>query len=232
MYPWRDIWFQPKKTAAWVKSSQPLYGVVLIIVLYLLVSIITRLVGPGIGLSAEGLVEDSATVSSGVQKVALLIDTWIMPVIMLFLLYLVGRYLSGQASVKNVLWVMVWSQLPIILLSVIALALQFAGIDTTAPLLNNKIPSDINEWLINPPEPDINKHGLLYFTVSSVLALWSFQILLSGTAAVQGMTVHRAIWVVTFAMLILMLLRIPITIVLGDIGIVDLLGLQGIIDLE
>ena len=160
------------------------------------------------------------------------IDTWVMPLVLLFVLYATGRYLLGSASVKNVLWVLVWSQLPIILLTVATIGLQALGLQTWAPLFNNEISFDNGVMELNPPLLETNTHGFFYFLISTVPLLWSFQILLSGLAAVEGVTVKKAMWILTLAMIALVLIRLPLTIALGDRDLLDVLGLQGIVELK
>ena len=160
------------------------------------------------------------------------IDTWVMPLVLLFVLYAAGRYLLGSASVKNVLWVLVWSQLPIILLTVATIGLQALGLQTWAPLFNNEISFDNGVMELNPPLLETNTHGFFYFLISTVPLLWSFQILLSGLAAVEGVTVKKAMWILTLAMIALVLIRLPLTIALGDRDLLDVLGLQGIVELK
>ncbi len=190
-------------------------------------SFISARVGTAIDSEALSSVEDL----SGKHRLGRLIDTWLMPVMFLGVLYLVGRYLNGQATIKNITWVLVWSQLPVILLLIIALVLQLAGFEIHEPVFNNKISSSNGQVVIDPPQLQVNAHGFWYFLVSTLFLLWSFQILLSGTAAIQGITVKQALWWLTLAMIILMVVRLPVTLVLGDRDILDVFGLKGVVEL-
>jgi len=76
----------------------------------------------------------------------------------------------------------------------------------------------------------LNSDAVVYFVISTALLLWSFQILLSGVAAVSGVTMKRALWILTVAVIALMLIRLPITIILGDRDLMDVLGLKGILE--
>ncbi len=225
--PWVSVWFQPQKTALWVKSTQPFYGVIVVLCLYALISFISARVGAGLEVEAS----QSTEALSGKHRLGKLIDTWLMPVMFSGVLYLVGRYLKGQATFKNIAWVLVWSQLPVILMLTIALVLQMAGFEIYEPVFNNKISSANGQVLIEPPQLQVNAHGLWYFMLSTLFLLWSFQILLSGTAAIQGITVKQALWWLTLAMIILMVVRLPVTLALGDRDILDVFGLKGIVEL-
>ena len=74
--------------------------------------------------------------------------------------------------------------------------------------------------------------AVVYFLFSTVFLLWSFQILLSGLAAVEGVTLKRAMWTLTLAMIALMLIRLPVTIALADRDLMDILGLKGILEVN
>jgi len=163
------------------------------------------------------------------QRIGMAIDTWVLPVVMLFVLFWVGRYFNGSATWQNILWVLAWSQLPIIMLSVLSVAMQHFGLDVTAPLLENEVNFDTGFPVFNPPIPQINPHGVIYMLVSTIPLLWSFQILLSGLSGVQSVSMGRVMWILTVAMILLMLIRLPVTLVLGDRDLLDILGLKGIV---
>jgi len=218
------VWFQPQKTAAWAKAHQPLCGVIILLVLHVAVTMFAPYFfnGP----------EPSGESTPLAHSYGLLIDTWIMPVVLLFVLYATGRYMLGSASVKNILWVLVWSQLPIILLTIATIGLQALGLQTWAPVFNNEISFDNGGIVLTPPLLETNAHGFFYFLISTVPLLWSFQILLSGLAAVEGVTVKNAMWILMLAMIALVLIRLPLTVALGDRDLLDVLGLQGIVELK
>ncbi len=166
------------------------------------------------------------------HRFGVLVDVWVMPAVFLLVLFGVGKFLQGTAAFVNVLWVMLWSQLPVFVLSGLSIVLEAFGLQTSAPLLNNNISFDSGLMLLDPPLFDFNFHGLVYFILSSVLFLWSFQILLSALAAVQGITIKRAMWFLTVSMIALILIRLPLTLVLGDRDLLDVLGLTGIVEMR
>jgi len=100
------------------------------------------------------------------------------------------------------------------------------------PLFSNKISTEGGLLVIDPPVLQLNMDSVLFFVLSTVLLLWSFQILLSGLAAVEGVSLKRAMWILTLAMIALMLIRLPVTIALGDRDLLDILGLKGILELQ
>ena len=165
------------------------------------------------------------------EKIGLYLDIWVMPVVLLLLLYWIGSRLNGSASLKNILWVFVWSQLPVIVLSIISMPMELAGMNISEPLFANKLTTENGQLFIDPPMLQLNADGVVYFVLSTVLFLWSFQILLSGVAAVSGVTVKRALWFLTLAMIALMIARLPFTVLLGDRDLLDILGLKGILEL-
>lgn len=169
---------------------------------------------------------------SGKHRLGLHIDIWLMPVILVFVLFWVGNRLRGSATFTNILWVMLWSQLPVLLLSIISMPLEVAGMKISEPLFSNKISTEGGLLVIDPPVLQLNMDSVLFFVLSTVLLLWSFQILLSGLAAVEGVSLKRAMWILTLAMIALMLIRLPVTIALGDRDLLDILGLKGILELQ
>jgi len=128
--------------------------------------------------------------------------------------------------------VLVWSQLPIIILSLLTVVLKYLGLQTAEPLFKNEISYINGVPAFDPPIPEVNMHAAIYFLISTIPLLWSFQILLSGLAAVEGVTLKRAMWILTLAMIALMLIRLPLTIALGDRDLLDILGLNGIVELK
>jgi len=215
------VWLRPRDTATWAKNNNPLYGVLLILAIHVLVTLLL----PAIEVSA-----DSATSPlPQSHRLGVAIDTWVLPVVMLFVLHWVGKHFHGSATLKNILWVMAWSQLPIIVLSVLSFAMQYFGIDVAAPLLNNEVSFDTGIPVFDPSTPEINPHGFIYLLVSTVPLLWSFQILLSGLSGVESIPMNRVIWVLVVAMIVIMIIRLPVTLLLGDRDILDVLGLKGIV---
>lgn len=174
---------------------------------------------------------DAAPVSTA-AKIGIAIDVWIMPVMLLLVIYAVGRYLGGRATLTNVLWVLVWCQLPVIALSVVTIVMQKFGVDATAPVLHNKVSFEGGLMVLDPPTPMINASAMVYFVVSTIPLLWSFQILLSGLAAIERVTVKQAMWILTLAMIALIVLRLPVTLALGDRDVLDVFGLNGIVELQ
>lgn len=179
-----------------------------------------------------GAVEGDAEPLSGKHRLGLYIDIWLMPVVMVFVLFYVGRYLKGVASFKNIVWVIVWSQLPVIVLQLISMPMEVAGMEISDPLFSNTISTENGLLVIDPPVMQLNRDAVFYFLLSTVFLLWSFQILLSGLAAVEGVTVKRAMWIVTLAFIALMLIRLPVTIALADRDLMDILGLKGILEVQ
>ena len=222
--PWVTVWFKPQATAAWARDHRPLIGVIILLVLHVLVTLASFAVG--------GSVEAEVEPMSGKHRIGLYIDIWLMPVVFLFVLYLVGKRLQGVADFKNVLWVVVWSQLPIILMQLISMPLEIAGMQISEPLFSNKISTENGVLVIDPPVMQLNMDAVVYFLFSTVFLLWSFQILLSGLAAVEGVTLKRAMWILTLAMIALMLIRLPVTIALADRDLMDILGLKGILEVN
>lgn len=218
-----SIWFKPRKTAAWAQDNQPLCGVIVLLVLYVIITLASFAVG---GSDAE------PEPVSGKHRLGLHIDIWLMPVILVFVLFWVGNRLRGSATFTNILWVMLWSQLPVLLLSIISMPLEVAGMKISEPLFSNKISTEGGLLVIDPPVLQLNMDSVLFFVLSTVLLLWSFQILLSGLAAVEGVSLKRAMWILTLAMIALMLIRLPVTIALGDRDLLDILGLKGILELQ
>jgi len=204
--PWATVWFQPQKTALWAKNNYPLYGVLVLLALHVLVTLLAPIVGAAVAPPTESALDPMPAS----HRFGLAIDIWIMPVVLVFVLYAVGKYLNGSATLKNILWVMLWSQIPIMLLSVLTVLLQAFGWQTADPLLKNEMSFVNGQMVLEPPIPEINTHAFAYFIISTVPLLWSFQILLSGMAAVQGVTVKRAMWFLTLAVILLMLIRLPI----------------------
>lgn len=222
--PWTSVWFKPRKTAVWARDNQPLCGVIVLLVLYVLVTLAS--------FAVDGMTVSDAEPLSGKHRLGLYIDIWVMPVILLFVLFYVGRYFKGAAVFTNIVWVMLWSQLPIILMQLISMPLEIAGFAISDPLFSNKISAENGLLVIDPPVLQLNIDSVLYFFVSAVFLLWSFQILLSGLAGVEGVTVRRAMWILTVAFIALMLIRLPVTIALGDRDLLDILGLKGILEVE
>ena len=222
--PWTSVWFKPRKTAVWARDNQPLCGVIVLLVLYVLVTLAS--------FAVDGMTASDAEPLSGKHRLGLYIDIWVMPVILLFVLFYVGRYFKGAAVFTNIVWVMLWSQLPIILMQLISMPLEIAGMDSSAALFSNKISTENGQLVIDPPVMQPNAHAVLFFVISAVFFLWSFQILLSGLAAVEGVTVRRAMWILTLAMIALMVIRLPVTIALADRDLLDILGLKGILELQ
>ena len=184
------------------------------------------------GFMVGGAVEGDAEPLSGKHRLGLYIDIWLMPVVMVFVLFYVGRYLKGVASFKNIVWVIVWSQLPVIVLQLISMPMEVAGMEISDPLFSNTISTENGLLVIDPPVMQLNRDAVFYFLLSTVFLLWSFQILLSGLAAVEGVTVKRAMWIVTLAFIALMLIRLPVTIALADRDLMDILGLKGILEVQ
>lgn len=197
---------------------------VLLLVLHVAVTLLSPYFSSSTGVPAEA--------PPASHRYGVAIDIWIMPVVLMFVLYAVGRYLLGSATLKNILWVLAWSQLPIILLTVTTIGLQALGLQTSEPLLNNEISFEGGVMVLDPEIPEFNMHGLAYFLFSTVPLLWSFQILLSGLAAVEGVTIKKATMILVVAMIALMLIRLPVTIALGDRDLLDVLGLQGIVEMK
>jgi len=196
--------------------------VLLILALHVLVTLLLPMIDVGTAHTTPPKpVSDS-------RRIGIAIDTWVLPVVMLFVLLWVGKYFNGSATWKNILWVLVWSQLPIIILSVLNVAMQYFGLDTTAPIFKNEVSFDTGFPVFDPPIPEINPHGVIYLLVSTVPLLWSFQILLSGLSGVQSVTMGRVMKILMVAMILLMLIRLPVTLVLGDRDLLDVLGLKGI----
>ena len=222
--PWTSVWFKPRKTAVWARDNQPLCGVIVLLVLYVLVTLAS--------FAVDGMTASDAEPLSGKHRLGLYIDIWVMPVILLFVLFYVGRYFKGAAVFTNIVWVMLWSQLPIILMQLISMPLEIAGMDSSAALFSNKISTENGQLVIDPPVMQPNAHAVLFFVISAVFFLWSFQILLSGLAAVEEVTVRRAMWILTLAMIALMVIRLPVTIALADRDLLDILGLKGILELQ
>ena len=220
--PWVSVWFKPQKTAVWARDNQPLCGVIILLVLHVLVTVAGFVVG--------GSVETDAEPLSGKHRLGLYIDVWVMPVVLLFVLYYVGRRLQGAASFKNIVWVMLWSQLPIILLQLISMPLEISGMQISEPLFSNKISMENGLLVFDPPVLQLNIDSVWFFLLSAVFLLWSFQVLLSGLAAVEEVTVKRAMWMLTLAFVALMLIRLPVTILLADRDLLDILGLKGIVE--
>ena len=226
--PWTAIWFSPQKTAVWARDHRPLYGVLVLLLLHVVVTLI--------GFSIEG--PEAVTSQSGTSqapldvkhKLGLYLDVWVMPVVLVFVLHWIVNRFGSNASLKNILWVVVWSQLPVILLTLISLAMEMTGMRILDPLFANKLITKGGQLFIDPPILQLNTDGIIYFAISTVLFLWSFQILLSGGAAVSGVTVKRALWFLTMAMIALMLIRLPFTMILGDRDLLDILGLNGILE--
>jgi len=217
------VWFQPHNTASWAKNNRPLYGVLLILAIHVLVTLLLPIIdiGPAPATPPK-VISDS-------HRIGIAIDTWVLPIVMLFALFWVGKYFNGSATWQNILWVLAWSQLPIIILSVLSVAMQYFGLDVTAPLLENEVSFDTGFPVFNPPIPEINPHGIIYMLVSTIPLLWSFQILLSGLSGVQSVGMGRIMWILTISMILLMLIRLPVTLALGDRDLLDVLGLKGIV---
>ena len=222
--PWVSIWFKPQATAVWARDNRPLYGVIILLVLHVLVTLASFAVGGSVEVDAEPM--------SGKHRLGLYIDIWLMPVVLFFVLFYVCNRLQRGANFKSILWVLVWSQLPIILMQLISIPLEIAGMDSSAALFSNKISTENGQLVIDPPVMQPNAHAVLFFVISAVFFLWSFQILLSGLAAVEGVTVRRAMWILTLAMIALMVIRLPVTIALADRDLLDILGLKGILELQ
>ncbi len=117
-----------------------------------------------------------------------------------------------------------------ILLSLISMPMEIAGMNISEPLFANKLTAIDGQLAMDPPIPQINTDGAIYFAISTVFILWSFQILLSGVAAVTSVSIKKALWILTLAMIALMLIRLPFTIILGDRDLLDVLGLNGILE--
>lgn len=206
----------------WARDNRPLYGVVLLLVLHVVITLASFAFE-----SSESAV--SKPPLNNKEKLGLYLDIWVMPIAMIFVVHWVCNRLNAGATLKNVLWVMIWSQLPVMLLSLISIPMELAGMNISEPLMANKLTTVDGLLTIDPPTPHFNTDGVIYFVISTVLLLWSFQILLSGISGVAGVTVKKALWILTVAMILLMLIRLPVTILLGDRDILDVLGLKGIL---
>jgi len=198
-----------------------LYGVIILLIFYVLITLAGFVFG---GAEPEPV--------SGKHRLGVHIDIWLMPVILVFVLFWVGSRLRGNATLTNILWVMLWSQLPVMLLSIISMPLEIAGMKISEPLFSNKVSTEGGVLIIDPPVLQLNMDSVLFFFLSTVLLLWSFQILLSGLAAVESVNLKRAMWILTLAMIALMLIRLPVTVALGDRDLLDILGLKGILELQ
>lgn len=183
-----------------------------------------------VSFTIESPVPSSAPPLNGKQQLGVHLDIWVMPVVMLFVLYWTSKHLSGVASLTNMLWVMSWSQLPVIVLNLISIPMELSGMQIYEPLFSNKLIIENGLPLFEPAVLQLNSDAVVYFVISTALLLWSFQILLSGVAAVSGVTMKRALWILTVAVIALMLIRLPITIILGDRDLMDVLGLKGILE--
>ena len=117
-------------------------------------------------------------------------------------------------------------------MQLISMPLEIAGMQISEPLFSNKISTENGVLVIDPPVMQLNMDAVVYFLFSAVFLLWSFQILLSGLAAVEGVTLKRAMWILTLAMIALMLIRLPVTIALADRDLMDILGLKGILEVN
>jgi len=72
--------------------------------------------------------------------------------------------------------------------------------------------------------PNIKVPALLYSLVSTIFFLWSFQILLVGLSEVMRVRTGRALWILSIAMIALLILDLVVSTLFGDLSIFSLLG--------
>ena len=206
----------------WLRDHKPYYGVLIIIALTIALSIIARYIG----------VYDSAIELSQAKKIGRIIDSVFFPLLGIYVFYKVGQLLGGIASLSHIVTVLVWSQLPVLVLSALEIIATLAGLTFIGPVYLNMVAMVDDNPVFTPDKLTIDFLALAYFIISTVFYLWSFQILLTGLARVEKFTMKQAIWLVTLAAVLLMLLRLPVTFILGDLSLLDYLGLAEVIEIK
>lgn len=221
MNPWMSIWFRTRNTIAWLRDNRPLYGVVAIVVVLYVLDVLKASLGTAPAVTGP----DSAG-----NPVMAVVNAVLFPILSVALIYGVSRYFKTRATLGNVVSVTVWSLLPVIVLSALTLPLIVAAISFGPPVLTNDISVVCGVVTISPPEPQINAAALAYSIMSTAFYLWSFQILLTGMSEVMGVRMKRALWILTLAMIAMMLVQIPMSLLFGDFSILDFLGFSEFVD--
>jgi len=214
MNPWATIWFSPRKTLGAIRESRPLYGVIAILVVLIIVDSLRIYLGSASDEDAPSL---PASVFFAVRAL-------LFPAITLGVLWVINRRYRTHAGALNLLSVMTWSQLPLILLAVVAIGLILGKVDFYPPVLTNDILFECGVLKMTPPVPDIKPVALLYSLVSTVFFLWSFQILLVGLSEVMKVRMSRALWIVSMTMIAVLVLDVIMSTVFGNFSIFSFLG--------
>ncbi len=227
MNPWISIWFRPGKVASWLKQNKPLYGVVAIIAMM----IVAQYLAASVSTSAAEQPSADTEISAISGFIGFAVDAIIFPFLFVYLVYWIAARQAGEGSLGNVFSVIVWSQLPVLLVTVALFVTRLMDVRVDGPVLTNQI--EIKHGLVTliPPVPEIDPIATAWMLGSTVFYLWSFQILLVGLSAVENLRVKRVIWVITLAAVALMIARIPITMILGDRTMLELLGLSEFIEM-
>lgn len=240
--PWLHVWFRPTNVAAWLRDNKPLYGVLPIILLTIALSLFSLWYPTDDNTAFDQtpeVAEDTDTTATtdqpaGRKTPALMtaVETTLLPLIILALLYGVGRWLGGIATLSNVLSAMAWSQLPVLVLTVITLAAQFMGYAANGPILSNEINFDNGVVTLTPAQPHFNLLATVHYFVSAAFFIWSFQILLYSLAEVESVRPRRALKILTFAFVALLLVQVLVSSIIGELNILKLLGLTDFIDVH
>lgn len=225
--PWTSIWFHPRGVALWLKNNRPLYGVVVIIVSMIL----TQYLAATVSVSGTEPAASEHQVGAVAAAIGFVVDAIIFPLLFVYFIYRIAHHYAGDASLHNVFSVIVWSQLPVVIVMILLFISRLMDLRVDEPVLANKISWERGLVTLTPPNPIINTAATAWMLVSTVFYLWSFQILLSGLGAVEKLSLKRIIWVITLAAIALMIARIPITIILNDRSLLELLGLSEFIEM-
>lgn len=206
----------------WLRDHKPYTGVLIIIALTIVLSVIARYIG----------VYESAGEVPQAKKIGRIIDSVFFPLIGICVFYKVGQLLGGIANLSHIVTVLVWSQLPVLILAVLEITATSAGLEFIGPVYLNMVAMVDDNPVFTPDKLTIDFLALAYFFISTVFYIWSFQILLIGLCKVEKFTMKRTIWLVTLAAVLLMLLRLPVTFILGDLSLMDYLGLAEVIEIK
>ncbi|MEM1262382.1 MAG: YIP1 family protein [Pseudomonadota bacterium] len=101
-----------------------------------------------------------------------------------YLLRVTGAWLGGSASSTRLQTTIAWSNVPIVVLGIIGIAVLFAS---------SAIAFENEEWLSWGSTPAINLVGFALVALQVVFVVWSGLIFLTGLAALQRFSLARAI---------------------------------------
>ncbi len=175
--PVRSIWFRPAETIANIAHDNPGYR------LFLFPVIAGFAMWPTMALFAT----DEDDMRSGFILSSLLSFHPLIEVLQVFvaawLIRITGLWLGGRAGVASIQTAIVWGNLPIVVLAVLALPLMLLSVFLTETM-------DVTLWW--GQSAATASIGWLLFALQTTLVGWSIVILISGLAAVQGYSIWRA----------------------------------------